>query len=330
MASAETSVKPPSKHASSYGCPVRTFRATSPLNDHFCPIRAENLTLSGLQDPVNLVPEEYRNRPLSEAQKIKIKASIPVFQKHGLDITKSFYQNMLGNHPGLKDIFNNANQNHFQQPRALARALLTYAQNIDDLSVLGEMVELIAAKHASLFVQPEQYPIVGQHLIEAIAQTLGDSFTPDLVDAWVAAYWQLAGILIKRENELYKAFRGGTDWADFKIVKKITECAEVVSFYLEPVDEALKPLPLFLPGQVRQTVFFKERHSYYVSSLFPSKLPCLRSVISKHDSIRSVSHRIRTFFVLASNKTQAQTVALHQEYRASSRTLCTDSKKKEI
>src|SRR5229473_444103 len=48
---------------------------------------------------------------------------------------------------------------HGGQARSLAASVLTYAENIDRLGALGGMVERIAAKHVSLEILPEHYPI---------------------------------------------------------------------------------------------------------------------------------------------------------------------------
>nr|WP_231557374.1 globin domain-containing protein [Deinococcus sp. YIM 77859] len=45
------------------------------------------------------------------------------------------------------------------------------------------MVERIAHKHVSLEVLPEHYPIVGEHLLKAIAAVLGEAATPEILDA---------------------------------------------------------------------------------------------------------------------------------------------------
>jgi nitric oxide dioxygenase len=197
-------------------------------------------------------------KTLTDEQKALIKATVPALEAYGTDITKLFYQRMLSDNPPLKNIFNNANQIHQNQPRALAGAVLAYAKNIDNLGALGPAVELMAAKHASLYVRPEQYEIVGKYLMQAIGDVLGDAVTPEIGEAWGTAYWQLADVLIKREDALYQgAAKAWTDWADFKIVKKVKENDEITSFYLEPVNEALKPLPSFLPGQVRAPRFLQ-------------------------------------------------------------------------
>lgn len=189
-------------------------------------------------------------KTLTDEQKQLIKATVPALQAHGNEITKTFYARMLGENPPLRNIFNNSNQVNGHQPRALAGSVLAYAQHIDNLGALGSAVELIAHKHASLYIRPEQYAIVGKYLMQAIVDVLGDAVTPEIGEAWETAYWQLADILIRREDELYRGTKGWTDWADFRIARKVKESDEITSFYLEPVNEASKPLPPFLPGQV--------------------------------------------------------------------------------
>ncbi|OTA76303.1 hypothetical protein M434DRAFT_88089 [Hypoxylon sp. CO27-5] len=186
--------------------------------------------------------------PLSQSQISIIKATVPVLQTHGETITKTFYENMLKAHPELNNIFNTTSQITNRQPRALAHAVLAYATHIDDLTKLTGAVQRIAQQHVSLFVQPEQYDIVGTYLLGAIGQVLADAATPEIVDAWTAAYGVLAKIFIDTEQQLYKADENWTGWRKFRIAKKRQEADDITSFQLEPVDGVV-PLPAFLPGQ---------------------------------------------------------------------------------
>lgn len=176
-----------------------------------------------------------------------IRATIPVLQAHGLQITTVFYNNMLLENPELYNIFSLTNQKNGAQPRALAGSLLAYASNIDDLGKLAPAVEKICMKHASLYIQPEHYQIVGKYLLAAMGEVLGDALTPDILAAWAAAYTQLANVLIGKEAQLYGEFDGWTSWRRFKVVKKVRESDIITSFYLAPEDG--KPLPPFKPGQ---------------------------------------------------------------------------------
>ena len=119
-----------------------------------------------------------------QQQKDIVKATIPALQQHGEAITGVFYKTLFEEHPALLNVFNPANQQNGGQARSLAASILAYASHIDKLDQLGGMVSRIGHKHASLEVQPEHYPIVGDHLLRAIRSVLGEAATPEILDAW--------------------------------------------------------------------------------------------------------------------------------------------------
>ncbi|KAJ2904343.1 uncharacterized protein MKZ38_008259 [Zalerion maritima] len=185
--------------------------------------------------------------PVTASQIEIVKATAPVLKEHGTTITTTFYDNMLEAHPDLKNIFSMTSQANGRQPRALAQSVLAYATHIDDLPALTHAVERIAQKHASLFVTPPQYDIVGKHLMGAIGQVLGPAATPEIVDAWTAAYAALAQVFIRREAQMYEENGSWRGWRRFRIARKVAESENIASLYLEPVDGA--KLPAYLPGQ---------------------------------------------------------------------------------
>ncbi|KAH8890323.1 globin-like protein [Thozetella sp. PMI_491] len=178
-----------------------------------------------------------------------VKATAPVLKEHGTTITQIFYDNMIGENPELRDIFNRTSHVTGRQPRALAGAVLAYATYIDDLPKLAAAVDRIAHKHVSLGITPAQYDIVGRYLMAAIGQVLGDAATPAIVDAWTTAYAVLAGVFIGLEATMYKAnaAENWVGWRKFRILRKVAESDSITSFYLAPSDAA--KLPGFLPGQ---------------------------------------------------------------------------------
>ena len=165
-----------------------------------------------------------------------VKATVPVLQAHGVDLTKHFYARMLSKNPELRNVFNQAHQARGAQQQALAAAVLAYAQNIEHPENLLGAVKQIAQRHCSLGIRAEQYQIVGHHLIESIKEVLGAAATPELIDAWTAAYGMLADILIKAEQDIYNqqtAAQGGwSGWRPFECVNRVQESEDVVSFYL--------------------------------------------------------------------------------------------------
>lgn len=177
-----------------------------------------------------------------------IHASVPVLREHGETITRRFYARMFERHPELKNIFNMGNQQSGAQQQSLASALYAYAANIENQAALAPVVGRIVQKHVSLGVRAEHYPIVGENLLAAIGETLGEAATPELIAAWAEAYGVLAGALIAEEARWYR--ENGVQPGQFmplRVARKVRESASVVSLYLEAGDGG--ELPEFQPGQ---------------------------------------------------------------------------------
>ena len=150
-----------------------------------------------------------------------VKATVPVLRENGVALTSYFYKRMLNNNPELNNVFNLDHQSTGRQPRALAAAVLAYAENIENPSVLAKAIEHITTKHVSLDIRPDQYAIVGDNLLHSISEVLNVPFESDLIAAWKEAYMQLADILIGVEKQKYAnlaAQTGGwTGWRAFEI-----------------------------------------------------------------------------------------------------------------
>lgn len=188
---------------------------------------------------------------LTPEQIALVKATVPVLREHGVALTKHFYARMLNGNPELRQVFNQGHQRAGRQQEALAAAVLAYAENIEDPTPLLGAVQHIASKHVSVGIRAEHYPIVGKHLLASIQEVLGDAATPELIDAWAAAYGQLADILIgveaKRYAEAANCEGGWSGWRAFRIAEKKQETADVASFTLVPADGGA--LAAVKPGQ---------------------------------------------------------------------------------
>ncbi len=179
-----------------------------------------------------------------------IKSTVPVLEVHGVAITKTFYSNLFKDNPGLLNIFNHTNQSQGRQQTALANTVYAAAQHIDNLEPIVPVVVQIAHKHVSLGVLPEHYPIVGQYLLAAIKEVLGDAATDEIIEAWGKAYGVIADIFTSVEEDLYKAAENNGGWRafkQFKIVRTEKESDDVTSFYFTPVEGS--KVPAYKPGQ---------------------------------------------------------------------------------
>jgi nitric oxide dioxygenase len=180
-----------------------------------------------------------------------IKSTVPVLQEHGQAITTRFYEMLFSNHPELLNIFNHVNQKQGRQQTALANAIYSAAANIEKLETILPVVKQIAHKHRSLGVKAEHYPIVGEHLLLAIKEVLGEAATDEIIEAWAEAYNVIADVFISVENEMYQqAEQEAGGWAEFRkfvVDKKVEESDVITSFYLKPEDG--HALASFKPGQ---------------------------------------------------------------------------------
>lgn len=210
---------------------------------------------------------------LTAAHREIIKATVPLLETGGEALTTHFYKTLLADHPQVRPLFNQAHQADGTQPRALANGVLMYARNIDRLENLGPLAKQIINKHVALQILPEHYPIVGGCLLQAIREVLGAEIATDaVIEAWAAAYQQLADLLIEAEKTLYDAQAaapGGWRGArDFQVVRKVVESSEITSFYLQAVDG--QAVIAYLPGQyigLRLSVDGKEvRRNYSLSA----------------------------------------------------------------
>ena len=198
---------------------------------------------------------------ISAASRPYIDASVPVLRAHGLAITTTFYQNVFAELPVLTNLFNMGNQANGAQQQSLASAVFAYAANIGNPDALGPVVNRIVHKHVSVGIRAEHYPIVGRHLLGAIAETLGEAATPELLAAWDEAYNSLASLFIEAEKRLYTEAGIEPGQTRAMIVTGVTrESADVVSIRMAPADG--NQAPAFKPGQyVSCTVDFGDGRS---------------------------------------------------------------------
>jgi len=213
---------------------------------------------------------------LSAEHRAIVTATVPILEQGGEALTRHFYQTLFTDFPQVKPYFNQAHQHSGEQQRALANGILMYAKNIERLEALGALVNTIVTKHVALQIMPEHYPMVGASLLKAIREVLGaETATDAVLEAWGAAYGQLAEILIGAEGKCYEtaaAAPGGWTGARRLIVaRKRAESDEIISFVFRPADG--EPVLDFEPGQyigVRVEVDGQEQRRQYSLSAAPN------------------------------------------------------------
>lgn len=137
-----------------------------------------------------------------------VKSTAPVVKKHGTAITARMYEIAFNERPEYRRFFENTHMKSEEEGRKqaakLAASVYAYASHIDELEKLGDAVEHIAKAHVNTRVIAEQYPVIGECLLTAMKEVLGDAATPDVMEAWTEAYNSLASIFVTREQEIYR------------------------------------------------------------------------------------------------------------------------------
>ncbi|MBB3190348.1 NO-inducible flavohemoprotein [Halomonas cerina] len=212
---------------------------------------------------------------LTKEQERLIDATAPVVAEHLDAITQRFYPLMFARYPEVKPLFNETHQRDGGQPRALAGAVLAYVQLRQNPQQARGVLATVVSKHVSLGIQPDQYPIVGECLMAAIGEVLGEAVTPEIAAAWSGLYEELAGLLIELEDQRYREFAqrpgGWRGTRRFRIAATHQESAVIRSFVLEPEDGG--PVADHTPGQfigVRLTIDGEPVYRHYSLSDVPN------------------------------------------------------------
>jgi nitric oxide dioxygenase len=200
---------------------------------------------------VSSLTDASRSSLLSPEALSVVQTTAPVVAAHADQITARFYPRMFNAHPELLRVFNQGNQATGEQSKALAGSVVAYAVQLIDPEApsFDHVMRRIAYKHVSLGIRPEQYTIVGEHLLAAVGEVLGDAVTPEIAAAWSEVYWLFALQLVAEEARMYQ--QANVDPAQptrpYRVVRRIDEAADVISLVLEPDDG--RTLPAIAPGQ---------------------------------------------------------------------------------
>lgn len=103
-----------------------------------------------------------------------------------------FYNRLFELDPALKPMFKGDMK---EQGKKLMSTLALVVTGLADPKSILPAVENLGAKHNGYGVQDRHYDTVGAALLWTLEKGLGEQFTPDVKQAWTAAYTLLAGVM---------------------------------------------------------------------------------------------------------------------------------------
>jgi nitric oxide dioxygenase len=82
------------------------------------------------------------------------------------------------------------------QVKRLMGAVKVAVDGLDRLEEVAPFLIKLGARHARYGVRPEHFEIGGEALVWTLEQGLGEAFTPEIREAWVAAWDVVAGAMV--------------------------------------------------------------------------------------------------------------------------------------
>ena len=110
------------------------------------------------------------------------------------DAAQLFYNRLFELDPSLRPMFAYADM--AEQRKKLMGTLAVVVNGLNDLGAVLPAASALAKRHVSYGAKPEHYPVVGGTLLWTLEKGLGEAWTPEVADAWTAAYGTLSGYMI--------------------------------------------------------------------------------------------------------------------------------------
>jgi hemoglobin-like flavoprotein len=113
-----------------------------------------------------------------------------------------FYLRLFALDPSLRPMFKGEIR---EQGRKLIAMMSVAVNGLARIETLTPVIEALGRRHAGYGVKDEHYATVAAALLWALEQGLGARFTPDVRDAWSAAYGLLASTMQGAARQEVKA-----------------------------------------------------------------------------------------------------------------------------
>ncbi|MEO1292767.1 MAG: globin family protein [Pseudomonadota bacterium] len=110
-----------------------------------------------------------------------------------------FYTRLFDIAPEVKPLFKGepGSPEMADQGQKLMATLGVVVNGLTNLEAVLPAAQDLAKRHVGYGVKPEHYAPVGESLIWTLEKGLEDAFTPEVKEAWLAAYGALSGVMIE-------------------------------------------------------------------------------------------------------------------------------------
>jgi nitric oxide dioxygenase len=104
-----------------------------------------------------------------------------------------FYDRLFEIAPQVKAMFP---ADMTEQRKKLMATLALVVNGLSNLPSVLPAASALAKRHVNYGAKPAHFPVVGAALLWTLEKGLGDAWTPEVAEAWTAAYATLSGYMI--------------------------------------------------------------------------------------------------------------------------------------
>jgi len=131
-----------------------------------------------MTDPIHLLEDSFA----------KVKPNAMAF-------SHCFHRHLFAKHPDIEPMFGDLSLELMEKKLVASLALIV--ENLHNPEALAHALQGLGAYHVTKGTMAEHYPYVGQALIQAFEEFLGDDWTPDVAAAWMGAYRTISDIMLQ-------------------------------------------------------------------------------------------------------------------------------------
>ena len=135
---------------------------------------------------------------VTSRQRELVQSSFALVAQIGDDAAVLFYDRLFELDPSLRRMFK---ADMAEQRKKLLQMLTAAVKGLDRLEQLVPVVQDLGRRHACYGVTDAHYATVAEALLWTLKAGLGDVFTPETREAWIAVYTLLASTMQQAARE---------------------------------------------------------------------------------------------------------------------------------
>ena len=128
-----------------------------------------------------------------------LETSFDLVAPKGDELVEIFYARLFETAPAVQPLFASADMTH--QRTMLLSALVLLRKSLRDVDSIVPALKRMGARHVGYGAAPAHYPVVGEVLIDSMAEIAGPAWEPRFERAWGEAFAVVAGAMLEGAAE---------------------------------------------------------------------------------------------------------------------------------